>query len=204
MYLQQVIELAKDSELRDLNVKSDMDAILGYINLGMIELYGRFTLKVEEYLFELVDGVTVYTMPEDYMWLMAAYGTVIEYDKYVTKELPINVEEDITSINTLSWNKVQVGQGVAGSPISLIYAASPEYLTPSHLSTHIELPPQMIEALLAFVGYRAYSQVPGTTQADVDNRRNKFKFLCDDIENKGRFNADDMSMAKRLEYRGFI
>ena len=48
MTIRQVIDLAKSSELTGLPVASKDETVLGFINLGVLELYKRFTLKVEE------------------------------------------------------------------------------------------------------------------------------------------------------------
>ena len=50
MTVRQVIELAKASELNGLSTANKDDVVLGFLNMGVLELYKRFTLKVEEYL----------------------------------------------------------------------------------------------------------------------------------------------------------
>ena len=47
MTVRQVIDLARGRELRQLAVKDDITTLLGYYNMGVIELYKRFPLKVE-------------------------------------------------------------------------------------------------------------------------------------------------------------
>ena len=41
MTIRQVIDLAKTSELANLSIGNKDEIVLGYINLGMIELYKR-------------------------------------------------------------------------------------------------------------------------------------------------------------------
>ena len=49
MTVKQVIDLAKASELTGLPAASKDETVLGFINLGVLELYKRFTLSVEQY-----------------------------------------------------------------------------------------------------------------------------------------------------------
>ena len=65
MTVRQVIDLAKASELTGLPAASKDETVLGFINLGVLELYKRFTLSVEEWIIALEDGQSYYTAPED-------------------------------------------------------------------------------------------------------------------------------------------
>ena len=78
MTIRQVIDLAKTSELANLSIGNKDEVVLGYINLGMIELYKRFNLRVEEWIITLEDNVDIYTTPSDFMWAVAAYGEVTD------------------------------------------------------------------------------------------------------------------------------
>ena len=60
MTITQLIDLAKSGKLRNIKVPNETPSILGYINLGLIELYKRFPLRVEEALVTLKDGKTEY------------------------------------------------------------------------------------------------------------------------------------------------
>lgn len=155
MTVRQVIDLAKASELNGLSTANKDDVVLGFLNMGVLELYKRFTLKVEEYLITLEDNVSIYKMPDDFMWLVAAYGEVDVRSPMLVNVLPVNEEDNPLSINTVSWNKVQVPVSSYGSYISLIYVASPDMYSILDLDETIDLPAQMIEPLLSYIGYRA-------------------------------------------------
>jgi uncharacterized protein YajQ (UPF0234 family) len=127
MTIRQVIDLAKTSELANLSIGNKDEIVLGYINLGMIELYKRFNLRVEEWVVTLEDNVDIYTTPSDFMWAIAAYGEVTDNQTDSVNELPINEEDNPLSINTVKWNKIQVLLSVTGAYVSIIYAASPVY-----------------------------------------------------------------------------
>ena len=108
MTIRQVIDLAKASELTGLPVASKDETVLGFINLGVLELYKRFTLRVEEWIIALEDGQSYYTAPEDFMWIIAAYGEIGVDSVMQVNVLPVNEEDNPLSINTVGWNKILI------------------------------------------------------------------------------------------------
>lgn len=204
MTVGQIIDLVKNGELNSLKVAEKPEVIVGYINLGVLELYKRFQLKVEEYIVELVDNVDIYTLPLDCMWLVAAYGEVDIRSTETVNQLPINEEDNPLSINTVGWNKIQVPVSVSGAYLSLIYVASPVTYSTTDLDVDIELPAQMIEALLAYIGYRANSAIDTGVQTEDSIYYQRFEASCDKLKVFGMYNSDDMYMNKRLSVRGFV
>jgi len=203
MTIRQIIDLARSGELKQLGIKDDTEAILGYVNLGMIELYKRFPLKVEEYLIELLDSTVIYSLPSDCMWLVAAYGEVSEHDSESVNILNINTEDDPLSVNTISWNKVQIPLSVTGSFVSLMYVASPTYLTEADLDNEIDLPVQMVDALLEYVAYKGHASQNGDASAENNVHYQRFEASCERVKQQGMFTPDDMDMRDRIKIKGF-
>ena len=204
MTVGQIIDLAKNGELNGLNVGSKPEVLVGYMNLGVLELYKRFQLKVEEYVIELQNNVDIYTMPTNYMWMLAAYGEVPIDSVENVNILPINEEDNPLSINTVGWNKVQVPVSVGGAYISIIYVASPSTYTVNELNVEVDIPAQMIEALLAYMGYRANSAIDTGVQTEDSIYYQRFEASCEKLRQFGMFNSDDMFMNKRIALRGFV
>lgn len=204
MTVRQVIDLAKTSELNGLSIASKDDVILGFINLGVLELYKRFTLRNEEHIIELVDGVDIYTMPANYMWAVAAYGEVDIRSTEIVNQLPINEEDNPLSVNSVGWNKLQIPVAVNGAYISIIYVASPEVYELSHLDAEVDLPPQMLEALLAYVGYKGNSTIDSGVQTEDSVWYQRFEASCGKLREYAMVTSDDMYMSKRLSTRGFV
>lgn len=204
MTVQQVVDLAKNGKLKNLAVKDDTEAIVGFINLGLIELYKRFMLSVKEYMVELQSGVTDYAMPDDYMWIVSAYEEVV-VDKYTYEvvEIPVNVEDNERSINTAEWNKLQIPLVIDGGFVSVIYVAAPEYLTSADLSVRVPVPPQMIEALLEYVAYEANNTFNDAGKLESDSYYQHFEASCARIEQRGMLSSDDLDMESR-EMKGFV
>jgi hypothetical protein len=197
MTIQDLVDLAVNSELKNIAIKSDTDAVIGYMNLGLIELYKRFPLSVQEHLIELQDGVEIYDMPSDFMWMVAAYDEVPEDSAEPVMPIAINEEDNPASINMISYNQVQIPVTVTGAYISLIYIASPQYYTPADLAETLPIPPQMVEALLHYIGYRAHGAMDGNIQAENSTHYQRFELSCKRIEQNGMFTSDDLSMSDR-------
>ena len=204
MTVRQVIDLAKASELTGLPAASKDETVLGFINLGVLELYKRFTLSVEEWIIALEDGQSYYTAPEDFMWIIAAYGEVGMDSVQEVNVLPVNEEDNPLSINTVGWNKVQVPLSVTGAYVSIIYAATPEDYSVTDMDKTVNIPPQMIEALLAYIGWRANSTIDTGIQTEDTVWYNRFESSCSRLEVKGFINANDVVMTNRLNMRGFV
>lgn len=204
MTVGQVIELAKVSELNGLKIGENTTSVLGFLNLGVLELYKRFSLKVEEYIITLEDMVDIYVMPSNYMWIIAAYGEVDIRSTEVVNELPINEEDNPLSVNTVGWNKIQVPVSVSGAYISIIYVARPEMYEVGDIDVELDLPPQMIEPLLAYIGYRANATIDSGVQSEDNAWYIRFENSCNRIRQESMINSDDMFMNSRISKRGFI
>lgn len=204
MTVGQIIDLAKTGELNGLKAADKPEVIVGYMNLGVLELYKRFQLKVGEHMIDLLDGVDVYTMPSDYMWMIAAYGEVAISSTENVNLLPINEEDNPLSVNTIGWNKVQIPVSVSGAYVSIIYVASPSVYSINDLDVEVDLPAQMIEALLAYIGYRANSAIDSGVQTEDSVYYQRFEASCEKMRQYSMFNSDDMFMSKRIDVRGFV
>lgn len=205
MTIQEVINLAKYGELNTLAIKDNTEAVLGYLNLGMLELYKRFPLKVEEHLIELIDGITVYDMPDDFMWIASAYQEVAEtaFGEEVSP-IPINKEDDPLSVNTVGWKQVQVPTVTTGGFISIIYVAKPTWITETNLTDEINMPPQMLDLLLDYIAYKAHSSVDSTAASEDSLHYQRFEAGYQKVLTLGMFNVDDMNMDSRVEDKGFV
>jgi len=204
MTVGQIIDLAKNGEINGLKVGDKPEVLVGYMNLGVLELYKRFQLKVEEHIINLEDTVDIYTMPNDFMWMIAAYGEVPVDSVESVNILPINEEDNPLSINTVGWNKVQVPVSVVGAHISIIYVARPDMYSVTNLDEEVSLPAQMIEALLSYIGYRANSAIDTGVQTEDSVYYQRFEASCEKLRQYGMSNGDDMYMNKRLATRGFV
>lgn len=200
MTVQQIIDLATTGVLKNLaNLKNEPLTVLGFLNLGLIEIYKKFPVKIEEHIITLDPEVEIYTMPSDFMWMIGAYGEVPENVDLNVVPVAINEEDNPLSINTIGWNKVQIPVTVEGGFISIIYAASPKYLTEADLASTLDVPAQMVEALLSYIGYSAYRSFDGKGDSENSNYYRRFEVSCSEIEKKGMFTSDDLNMTDKFK-----
>lgn len=214
MTVQNAIDLAASTKLKNIAVAKDTAAVLGYLNLGITELYKRFPLRVDEAIVTLKDNKTEYkvdgtdadvSMPADsqFMWLVSAYQEVedTETTEFDTILMPVNEEDNPLSLQTVAWNTVQIPLSITGAYVSLIYVAAPIYYTMGDLTEQLPLPPQMIEPLLEYIAYQAKSSI-GTIQ-DTALAYQEFEASCSRVEMRGMITSDDLEMLGR-DLKGFV
>ena len=217
MTANEVIALAKVGELSKLSIaiKDDNTVLLGFINLGLVELYKRFPLKNDEAIVTLRDGKTIYkldgtdtdvSMGEPFMYLLGAYEDGTDNDFSASAlSLPINEEDNIYSVNSISYNSIQIPLVTTGAYISLIYVAKPTKVTTLTLDEELDLPDQMIEALLHYIGYRAHGAMDANIQTESNTHYMRFEASCTKLRELGVGIApDDVSMNSRISMKGFV
>ena len=205
MNVQEVIDIARNSELNTLAVRNNDEAIVGFINLGLIELYSIFALKTEEYVIELQDNVTIYDLPEDFMYMTAAFGEVPEGYNNESMQLPINEENNPFSVNTISFSQVQVPLSATGEYISILYVPKPARMSVNDKTAELPIPDQLVQPLLAFIGYKGHGAIRTDGQGEADVYYLRFKRTCDEIKKLGvSIAADDLGMSNRIADRGFV
>lgn len=211
MTVDTIIEDARYGELKQLGVAKALGStdtakveeaereVLSYINLGMTELYKRFNLRIEELTVEMVEGQTVYTITEPLL------NTILAVFDENGDPFPLNVEEDINSVNTPAYNAIQVPNPIAGSFVFTLYNSAPERLVwVDDLSTvNAVIPPTMLEALLHYVGYRAHGALDGAINAENNTHYMRFDASCSRLINLGLLPMDTYGAGTKLEDKGF-
>jgi hypothetical protein len=204
MLVSQIISLAASSELRSLAVRTDTDAIMGFINLGVLELYKRFTLKSEEAIITLQNGKTLYTLDgtdsDVSMPNAENYLIVIECYNESGDIIPMNDETNPLGIMTPGYNTIEVPNVTEGERISVIYRSSIPFATST--SDNITLPPQLLEALLHYIGYRGNSTVSADAKLQNNTHYMRFDRSCQRVIDQGLVIVDDMESYK-FDQRGF-
>jgi len=212
MTAQDVINLAKNAELKQLAVKDDELAVLGYLNLGLLELYKRFPLEEAEAIITLKDGKTNYKLDgtdadvsmeagKDMLVIAGVYTTVKDGNEVKVVSMTINDEDDATGIDTPSFNTVEVPAVATGALISIIYRVTPKFLTA--LTDVLPLPPQLLEALLNYIGYRGHGSINGELKTENQSHYVRFENSCRRVLLDGLITTDDL-ISKKLYNRGFV
>jgi len=208
MTVQDVVDMAKHGELKQLSLADEDDVILSFINLGILELYKRFEIETEEVIIQLgiativsdqyqMISNTIYEMPNDYMYIICAH----EEDG---SDISINEESDLLTINTVGWNRIQIPTPTKSAYISIIYASEPSVLNSSNLTDRIKLPPQLIEALLHYVGYRGHGSIDGSINTENNTHYQRFEKSCNKVKADGTFNYGGLSTMSRFKSSGMV
>jgi len=193
MTIQDVIDDVAQGELKQLSVKDDPVAVISYINLGLIELYKRFSLRTEEVVIPLSATKTIYTLPDDCQSILEVLDE--KGDWY-----SINDEDDALSILTPSYNTIQVPNPEDGAAISIIYSALPVRV---QVTTDIlPLPLSLLDALYNYIGYRGHGAVNGELKTENNSHYMRFEANCKKAKDLGVITSDDTINTKLVD-RGF-
>ena len=205
MTVQEVIDLASSGELKQVVAKGQTDVLIGHINMGLIELHKRFPLRTREVIITLgVDGNvdnpytmvnnTEYRLPTDCLTPVSAYGED-------GKLLPFNDDTNEFSVYTASWDTVQIPLFETGENVSIIYTVSPTLLTSGDLATELDLPVQLIEALLLYMGFRGHASVNSDLNEENSSFYMRFEKSCNNVNLLGLSPLD--SYSRDVGLKGF-
>ena len=181
MTLNDVVTQLKYGELRSVASKDDMDAIVSYVNLALIALYSRFSLKVSEQLIPMQDNITEYLLNEDAMTIRAIYDENGD-------EFALDDETSLFSIMQVDFETIQVPNPLTGATLSVIYLPAPTtltYIDETSLTSRVPLPSQLLEPLLHYVGYRAHGSMNGDIKAENNTHYMRYEASCKRIEDLG-------------------
>jgi len=212
MTVTDVIEYAKYGELAQLGVVKQLKSttpadvveaekqILSYINLGVLELYIRFSLRTEETTITLSENITLYTITAN------AFNSIYAVYDELGKQLSLNDEEDPLSLMTPNYNTVQVPNPVNGAVLYIMYNAVPDTMVwANNLSTVIvPISPMMVEALLHYIGYRAHASMNGNVDGENNTHYVRFEASCKKLREIGAISDDALSENKQFDVKGFV
>jgi len=219
MKLSFIVDQARNGGLRSLSTKDKTDEVItGYINLALIAVYSRFQLRTEEAIITLQTDParTVYTldstdtavkvnglpMPDnDIMSIIDAFD---EDGNHVA----VNDEKDPYSVYTISYNQLQVPLLNDNTYLSIIYRKNPDLVIFTQTAEvtdekDVDIPLQLLEPMLHYIGYRAHGAVDGAINAENNTHYMRFEKSCDRAKELGIMTADDVVCAS-VESKGFV
>lgn len=204
MIVQDIINAARYSEVGNTAIKDNTDAILTFMNLGLLELHKRFPLRVEQTVLTLSNTTTTFNLPSTFMYPLAAYGEDKDGNIDMEHVLPINDESNPESIFFSTFKQVQVPDTLDGSSAVIVFAAKPDRYTADDLNIELDLPETLIEPLLHYIGYKAQLGIRGDAQAENNAHWLRFDRSCKQAQDLGvAYPMDSWKMATRIYNRGF-
>ena len=181
MTLRDIVTQLKYGELRSIATKDDNAAIVSYVNLALQALYNRFTLKVSEQVIPMQDHVVEYALDSSLMTIEGIYDENGD-------EFELDDPNSLFSILQVDFETIQVPNPIEGATLSVIYKPAPTwlvYIDETSLTQKIPIPPQLIEPLLHYIGYRAHGSMDGNIKAENNTHYMRFVASCDRIEQLG-------------------
>jgi hypothetical protein len=204
MIVQDIVNAAKYSELSSTAVKENTDAILTFLNLGLLELYKRFPLKTAEVTYPIGSTTLLYSLPSNFMYPVAVYGENYKGELDLETKIPVNEEGSDLSIFIPNHKQVQIPSAIEGTRVSVIYVTKPETYTQDDLGSDVDLPETLIEALLHYIGYKAHIGIRGDAQAENNAHYIRFDASCKKARELGvAYPVESYKMPDRITDRGF-
>jgi len=206
MIVSDAIALLKHAELKQLSVKDDVTAVLGFINLAVLEIYKRFNLWEDEAIITMTTGVLLYKLdgidPNVEIDLSDKQLLMIEEVYEETGELmTLNDELDEYSVSTPQYHQIEVVEEVDGQTMGVIFRAAPKFLT--NEAAEIPIPPQFYEALFTYVGFKAHGSIKSDIKGENNTHYIRFEAACALVKANGLIAQDDLASVK-FEQRGFV
>jgi hypothetical protein len=195
MLASEAITNLSNTELKQLAVKSDSAAVLGYLNEAIQELHKVFNLWQDEAIITQVDAVTLYKLDgvdvnvaidlSDKILLMISEA----YD-YDGGELSLNDEDDDAGAVTPKYNWVEFPLDglVPGEDFSFIFRAAPIAMTAD--TDVIDLPPVLEEAMYFYAGFRAHVSQKGTKETENQAHYERYKDSVNRVAKLGMIVAE--------------
>ena len=219
IHVEDVINIAKYSELAGLTaLKDNEEALVTFINLGMLVLHRRFSLKDREFIIddEIEEGKTTYDLPSDFMNIIEVGGILKGSDKNFYL-LHINESDERYSAFFPEANKkIQIPSIDEWQAISVIYNATPtkivynKHTTPERTKfqpEYLEIPDALLDCLCSYIGYRAHMSISGNGDNRVDNNAHwaRFDRNCQIVKNEGVIpSPEGFRRSRRLFEKGYI
>lgn len=180
MLASEAITNLSNTELKQLSVKTDTAAVLGYLNEAIKELHKQFNLWQDEAIITHAAATTLYKLDgldanvtidlSDKILL-----TIVEAYDYDGGPISLNDEDDVYGAATPKYNWVEFPLDglTADEDYSIIYRAAPIPMTAD--TDTIDLPPVLEEAMYFYVGFRAHVSQKGNKELENGTHFTRYK-----------------------------
>ena len=195
MTVQDIITDASHSVVNQLAVKSNVEAMLSYINQALVAVYEEFQLKTNEQIITMQENVTIYQLNSDCMTVLAVYDENGD-------QCSLNNENDPLSVMTPSYNEIQVPNPAEGDILSVIYLSEPPRMT--DVSNIVPIPRSMLQPMLMYIGFLAHSSIDGGVQTENNTHYMRYKAAVDRVRELGLVPVDCTTMDVKFENRGYV
>ena len=221
MKVSQFISMVRDNELSNMSATGFTDQkIMNSINLGIIELSKRFRLATK--------AESIRTSPYTHMYSLRNTDVIniIEiYDSKGKTLVPQQVLDDedydyrlLSSNSFLLKRKVDYDVGITYTKyksdqveniqkidvpdfeLMVVYSAIAEPI--ETVEDNLTIPILFVDALMAYVGYKATSTLGANATTDNNNTWKRFEYCCSLISNSS-YASDEAIVLNSIQSKGF-
>jgi hypothetical protein len=207
MRLREVYDILKNTELKQIIIGENEDQIISLMNLGLIEVYGKFSILQEELIINIVPGQTRYRLPDNAQKVLQVYyrdtnkRPLLGDDQFT--EVPVNDINCDESVFTPQPYVLHIPNPEVGRIYSVIYIATPPYINKGNIDTvDLIFPPQFLAPFTNYVAYRAYKSMNGSEQSEISTHWKAYIASCNDVYKNGLVQNTLTTNMKAFE-RGF-
>lgn len=209
MLVSEAIELLQASEVKQLKVGEDETAMLGFINLAILEIYKEFKLQERDAVITIAAGpernYTLDGTDTNVVMSLTGHDLIAVEDIYNAygNTLIVNDPADKTGVSMPTFNTIKFKDEdlEEGTVYTVSYRAAPEFLTSEN--DEIPLRPGFFEALFSYVGYKAHKSVRGDNAGEHRIHMKNYRDAINTIHRTGVYNEDSLSCNK-FDDRGFV
>lgn len=234
MRLSDVFDQLTAGELSQLNMGGidnigiqpcDYPKVVPHINLGLAELFKRFSLRRQEVVVQQYDEIQTYYLDSKYAqtntnsivykkYIMDSVyepftDNVLKIEKVINEigeELYKNETDEYWSITTPAYNAIQVPYPEKENQMIITYRAAHDTILLKDLNpleTDVNISPGMLEPLLLYVAARVYANLTSGDGNEGQMFMAKFESSCAKIEQLGLQEKDETKNNK-LDENGWI
>lgn len=203
----------------------DYPKVVSYINLGLTSLYKRFPLKIGDVVIRLHDEIQTYYLDPKYAVMnvdsterikyihdsefelfKGGVNKIEEVFNELGETLFLNDMTEYWSVFTPTYNSIQVPWPDKANQLTVQYRADHDNILLPGLDPETEevhLPYAYLEALLNFVGARAYTAMNADQDSEGNNYATKYEQSCALITDLNLMNSDNTTNTK-LDRAGWV
>ena len=221
MKVSQFISMVRDNELSNMSATGFTDQkIMNSINLGIIELSKRFRLATKAESIRTSPYTHVYSLRNtDVINILEIYDSkgktlvpqqVLDDEDYDYRLLSSNsfllkrkVDYDV-GITYTKYKSDQVENiqkiDVPDFELMVVYSAIAEPI--ETVEDNLTIPILFVDALMAYVGYKATSTLGANATTDNNNTWKRFEYCCSLISNSS-YASDEAIVLNSIQSKGF-
>lgn len=221
MKVSQFISMVRDNELSNISATGFTDQrIINSINLGIIELSKRFRLATKAESIRTSPYTHVYSLRNtDVINILEIYDSkgktlvpqqVLDDEDYDYRLLSSNsflLKRKIDYTVGITYTKIKSEQveniqkiDVPDFELMVVYSAVADSI--ETVEDNLTIPVLFVDALMAYVGYKAASTLGANATTDNNNTWKRFEYCCSLISNSS-YASDEAIVLNSIQSKGF-